>query len=486
MVEPGNVYVEYETELEETLPEKIRRNLKKIIAVVAIIIVAYFLYYYFIASLKEVEIFIQGMDGAKVNNARIEIVSEDGKTTLYKGEGYTHYATTLREGTYVVIVSAPDFLKKEETIEVGGEEGGSFNIIMQKDLKTKITSLEIPQRIYQGQKLNVEVILENTSAHTERLELLLEGAFSELLCEAPSIVSVQAKSEETVAIKCSVPEEISIPRGKTSTKKNFKVRIKYTGKSKSKDVDVFLAPEITTMPVKFNVNPTTKPKDRKEFRIYNKSRFSVEDLNVYFEITSAKENDPEEVLSWLRFTKETGEEANKTTILYIPGKDRETLNIELSVPTDAKSEVIYGNIVINAEFLAEPIKTPMTITISKEVNVGVKVTASTSIVSFTNREIGADRLIYLRVYNEGDLTLNNVRIIIENPEECTSEWLEPLSTSVIDSIEPKKTKELPYTAKAHAVGTVRCLIKALYESPVPPNELQESDIEVLEIKVRET
>lgn len=485
MVEPGNIYVEYEAELEETLPEKIRRNLKKIIAAVIIIAIAYFLYYYFVASLKEVEIFIQGMDDAKVSNARIEITSEDGKATLYKGEGYTSYTTMLREGTYVVIARAPDFVEKRQIIEIKSDGEGTFNVIMQKDLKTTIKSLRMPQRLYQGQKTVPEVVLENSSAHAERVELLLEGAFSELVCEAPGEISVQANSEKVVEIKCSVPEEISVPRGKTSTKKDFKVRIKYTGKIKSQAVDIFLAPEIATMPITFNVNPTTKPKDRRDFRIYNRSKFSVEDLNVYFEITSAKENDADEVVSWLRFTKESGEEANRTTVLYIPARGSETLGIELAVPTDAKSEVIYGNVVIDAEFLAEPLRTPMTITISKEVKIGVKVTASTSIVTFSKDEIGTDKLIYIRVNNKGDLQLNNVRILIENPYECTSEWLEPLSSSIVENIQPRETKELPYTVKANAVGTVRCLIKALYESPVPPNELQESDVEVLEIKVRE-
>ena len=481
----GGAYLEYESELEETLPEKIRRNAKKIVAAIIVIAVLYLLYYYFIASLKKVEITIVGLDNASLDSARIEILSEDGKALFYKGKGLKHYTTTLREGRYMVIVKALDFVEKETMIDVMADEENSFRIALEKDLKTKIKKVYMPSRLYLGQNMNVRVILKNEGSFAEKAELKLEDGFSELLCEDTGEITIRANSEEEVNIKCTVPNEFDIPRGKYSIKKNFKIRIKYTKKAISKSVEVFLAPELKANPITFRVDPASKPKDRKKFKIYNKSKYAVEDLNVYFEITSAKENDPEEVATWIRFAKESGEKESVAKVNYIPPREDMELIIEVVVPPTAKEETIYGYAVIAADFLAEPIKVPLTIEVVREVEVKLELTLSSSHVSFTSKDIGKDKLLYIKVYNRGDLEVTNIRIAIENQSECTSEWLHPLTKDTIPSIPSKESRELPYVVKANSVGIVRCVVKAIYQNPLPPYDLKETTPEVLEIHVKE-
>ncbi len=458
----------------------LKENAGKIIAVIVILGVIYFAYDFFIGSIREVNIYVKDYEKEPIENSQIKIIDSSGHKVFEK-EGSSYYLVNLRKGSYIVEVSATGFKKATETIEVS--EDSSITIKLEKDLPLEIISLEFPERLFLGQEFTASAYVKNTGNYSSKPEVLLEDALEEFTCELDRVI-VGAHSTEEVKIFCKVPSGILI-KG-SCEQKTAKARIKYLASSEQAKFELCNAPEIALGDVSFSVNPVSMPKQKKDISIKNNAKFEIEGTELSIEIVSATKNAPEEIKSWLAFTRVTSEPRYKRALPAIGAKETVYEPLEITLPPWARAETVYGNIVLNAPFLNEPIKSDLVIKITKEAKVQLKPTISPSKISIYERDGQIDeQTVKLTITNQGDLKVENLDVIIENSGECTQEWLKPLKTLSIAEIDAKKSAIVALIASAPSSvpqnTTMRCILSLSYENPLPPNDIKVQDIGFIEI-----
>ncbi|MCD6478647.1 MAG: hypothetical protein J7L44_02045, partial [Candidatus Diapherotrites archaeon] len=265
-------------------------------------------------------------------------------------------------------------------------------------------------------------------------------------------------------------------------------RIRYLKAKKEKTFELCKTPNISLSDISFSVDPVARPKQRKDVVIKNRSAFAVENMQISIEITSAEENNKEEVANWFSFSN-AAEPKNVRSVAMIGAKETIREPLEVTVPIWAKAETIYGNIVVNAPFLKEPKKAKLTLVITKTPRVELKASISSSKVNIYSKEgIPQEITVKVAVINNSDLAVENIDIEIENRDECSHDWLRPLDTLSIARIEPKKSASIALIASApkdaQKNDVMRCILKLSYENPLPPNDIKEQNVGFVEITKR--
>jgi|GEM_PF-3176074 len=464
-----------------SISKRIAKKAKFIVAALVLLIVAYLAYDYFVLSIKEVSISVNDIEGNTVEGNHVEIADSSGNVVFTAGSSST-YLAKLRRGHYTISVSALGFKKVSRELNV--ENAQSVSIQLVRDIEISIAELRIPQKLFIGQEFALNADVKNNEPTPQTIEFELGDELKNFSCEL-SEVNIAAKNQQSIAIYCTIPEKLTLTNN--CEQKKASLRIKNLQEKKTAEFSLCKKPELVLpSEISFSVDPISKPKERKDFVIKNRSAFDIEDVQLSIEITNIKENNIEDIMKYFAFGNVLNEPRNVRRIAEIGAKQTITEPLEVSVPLSIKKEVIYGNILLNAPFLKEPLKTKLTLEIMRTPKVDIKTTLSAQkAVIIYKGDVPQEATIKITITNNGDLPVNNIDIKIDNPTECPREWLRPLDTLSIPSIEPRKVAQVTLIASAPKEAdksTVkRCIISMSYENPIPPNDIETQGIGFIEV-----
>lgn len=463
------------------ISQKFSKKAKYIIAALVVLAIAYFAYDYFVLSVKELSISVSDIEGKSIEGNHIKITDSSGNVVFDSG-GTSTYLAKLRRGHYTISASALGFKSFSRELELSDAQ--TISIQLERDAALSIDSISIPEKLFIGQEFALNVTVKNDEAAPQLVRFELGDELKNFTCEL-SEVSVPAKEKQVLAVYCTIPDTIKMTDN--CEQKNASVRIRGFKETKKQAFSLCKKPEIILpKEISFSVDPISKPKERKDFVIKNQSAFSVENLQLSIEITSIKENSIEDILKYFAFGNVVSEPRNVRRIPKIEAKQSISEPLEVSVPLSIKKEVIYGNVVLSAPFLKEPLKAKLTLDIMRTPKVDIRATLSAyKAVVVYRGDIPQESTIKLTITNNGDLTVNNIDVKIENPQECPREWLRPLDTLSVGSLEPRKVAQITLIASApkeSEKNTVkRCIISMSYENPIPPNNIETESVGFIEV-----
>ncbi|MEM4662984.1 MAG: hypothetical protein QXM75_03100 [Candidatus Diapherotrites archaeon] len=448
------------------LKENIAKHSKIIFGLIALIVLAIVIYYinenFLFGSYREITIYVKDVEKRDLSENYLEIKDLSGKVVLQKS-GESTYVITIQKGKYVVTVSATDYKKASKDIEV--TESQTFTIFLERDTGVKIESINIPDTLYLGQNFAIKVNLKNYSPTQEAILFSLGADLNYFSCGL-SEIAVPPNASHEVSVFCDIPENLKL--NYNCEQKKALVRIKETNNFVEKNFSLCIKPTITLGEISFTLDPVTKNNERKDLTIKNNSPFHVKDLKLGIEITNAKENTISDILNWFAFSNVIVEPRNTRTILEIAPKATVIEPVEVSIPLTAKAETIYGNVVLTAPFLKDPIKSKLTLTIKRTARLVFNASLSTTkaVIAYKG-DIPVELTVKVQIRNTGDLPVKNIDVKIDNPQECTTQWLRPLDVLSIASVEPGQMGAVALIASAPidaAKGTTkRCIISMTYE-----------------------
>ncbi len=452
----------------------IKDNLPKIIAVIAILAVAYFAYDYFIASVKEVNISVVDAEGDDVK-ASVKIYATGGEDPIHKGSGKDSFSFQIRAGEYSVKVEAPGYDDETESLTVSREENSPMKVVLEKDISIKITGFNPPAQIIKGQTIQVPISFENKSSKTETIFLVFEEDGLNLE-SAPQEIIVPGNGTAQATVVISVPD--GFDAGKSGKEAKIKARIKYLKEDADADIEVKPAPDIELAgdkPEDFSAN-AGEFDDTEKIKIENNSKFDITDLVLEIEITDTENNKffgEEKIREWFQFVPNENSEKWKVNIPVIEEREDLELNFYIKPPITAQQDIIVGNFVLTADYLAVPKKTSFQLEIKKSADVQLTVKPKSSLYDFeieldsVTGEYEIDRDQYLEVENDGSVSINNINVVVS--PNC-EDWIEFQTTPNISSLSSGDDKTIFLNVSAPSgtmVGTtIECEISYFYDDPL--------------------
>ncbi|MEM4598585.1 MAG: hypothetical protein QW400_02750 [Candidatus Diapherotrites archaeon] len=463
--------------------EPLKKNYKKILALVGIVVFIFVALYindnFLFGSYRDLTIYVSDLSDQSISSNQLTIKDLSGKLVVEKS-GESTYVVRLQKGKYVVSVSATNYKRASKDIEL--KESQSISIKLEKDIGVKIDSISLPSTLYIGQNFLVDVRLKNDTVTNETLILYFSGDLNNFNCRLAELM-VPANTVQDVSVLCEIPENIQLKYD--CEQKKARVGIKYTNEIADKQFTLCIKPTISMGGVNFTIDPVTKPNERKDIAIKNQSPFHVKELELGIEITSSKENRVDDILSWFAFGNVITEPRNLRKILEIGPKSTITEPLEVNVPLTAKAETIYGNIVLSAPFLKEPVKSKLTLAIKRTPRLAFRanLTVSKAVIVYKN-DLPMEITTKVQITNSGDLPIKNIDVKIDNPQECTTQWLRPLDVLSLESVDPQKTGYITLIASAPADAikntTKRCIISMTYEDPIK-GTIETQSVGVIEV-----
>ncbi|MCX8190434.1 MAG: hypothetical protein N3F05_04385 [Candidatus Diapherotrites archaeon] len=463
--------------------EPLRKNMKYILGVIVaifLIFVAYLINENFLfGSYRDLTIQVKDLEKQSISENIVTIKDMSGKSVFEKS-GESTYIARIQKGKYVVSVSATNYKKASKNIEIDNSK--TIEIYLEKDSGVKIDSISFPTTLYIGQNFILDIKLKNYTVTNETLLLSFGNDLNLFNCRLAEIM-VPANTTQDISVLCEIPENIKLKYD--CEQKKAKVGIKYTNETAEKQFSLCIKPTISMSEISFTIDPVTKPNERKDIGIKNQSPFHVKDLTLGIEITSSKENKVEDILKWFAFGNVITDPRNKRTIIEIQPKSTINEPLEVSVPLTAKAETIYGNIVLDAPYLKEPVKSKLTLAIKRTPRLAFKanLTVSRTVIVYRN-DLPTEITVKVQITNSGDLPIKNIDIKVDNPQECTTQWLRPLDVLSLDSVEPQKVGYITLIASAPADATKnttkRCIISMTYEDTIK-GTIETENVGVVEV-----
>tara|TARA_Y100000310_G_C20659118_1_gene803656 strand:+ start:598 stop:2121 length:1524 start_codon:yes stop_codon:yes gene_type:complete len=449
----------------------IKKNLKVIVIALVVLVVAWFAYDFFIGSMREATIVIQNTEGERLPTNRLKLLDSAGNElkVLSKQSSYTEQ---LKAGSYRYEVSVSEYATERGTLTVTSS-GETYNIIVEKELDIEILDFKevFPSDWITGQSRDIMFEIKSDESVAKSIDIVFEEALADWSIPKKNVI-VQANSTQTVVAKITVPKDITDKI--TGESFDAVARIKFTNEKQSKSFKVFPAPKIdlklSGMQKNAEAGETiTKPK----IKVDNDSKFPIQEFELIIEITSASKNNPSKVIEWFKFQEKAGEaEAWKINVPGIESRDDVEKTIRIDIPLTAKKETITGKIVLNASFLPQPMEQTFNITIDKEANFALTLTASDEIKIDWSETIGGYETLakILKVKNSGQLDLSNIRISVNNSLVCSTDWMEIVNPS-IESLASGDSREITLNVSAPIAqrgneDIMPCQLKYLFDNPL--------------------
>jgi uncharacterized membrane protein len=449
---------------------------KKILPILVVLIivgvVGYLAYDFFIGSIREVSFQIKDTENAPINDASIKVYDVSGEE-LYRGAGQSNHRMELRTGNFDVQAVAKGYKSiQNRTVTVGTQN--TYVLKMEKNIDVELKDVEatFPKTLVVGQTLETNITVENDGSRTAEVELVFEGDLEDLIITTlPDPFTIAGNSSGTAVVDIEVPRSLEI--GKDEKKLEGDIRVKFTNEKQSVEVNVFPTPEIKLGKVDFGGLDAGEQKT-KTVSIQNKSKFPITDLTLTFEITNSNANNADDVKSWFKFNEIANQEDPRTLIIREIPKGK-TINPELQVivSKQAKLEEISGNLIVSANYLAQPIIAPLTIEVDKElaIQLQARISPSTGIKIDWIEEQGKyeEKPVKVNFRNRGIVPIENIRLSVENESTCHVGWLD-LREQAIAVLEPGENRDLTIFASAPNILTVdeeinECKLRYRYDNP---------------------
>jgi len=165
--------------------------------------------------------------------------------------------------------------------------------------------------------------------------------------------------------------------------------------------------------------------------------------------------------------------------------------VQAILPSTAKKESdIKGNIVLDAPYFPEPVKSTLTLDITKGAEYGVSLSLSqTSPIKVEwNDTLGKyeKKRVDLRVKNTGQLDLQYFVFSIDNENTCSNEWLIFVENN-LDSVKSGETKSLTMEFSAPIIvrGSERsefCDIRYEFDDPTGSGQISRTETSFVEVE----
>lgn len=471
-------YAAYGLESEEGPKEKAARLARKHAPMIVLAVVAIagglFFYDFLIGSIRAVDFSIKNTEGDELRDSSIKIYTTSGEE-IFVSAGKPTHATELRKGTYSADITATGYELKREQITISDTPNTS--IVLEKNIRAEILSPKdnFPHSLVSGQVTQGRLTVENNGSGAIESYFVFEGDLKNLIINAlPSPLVVPPQSTATAIIEIQVPREIQV-KEKTGDALKGSVRLKFTKKKYDLEARLYPTPVLELKEIDFGRLKAGASGIDKDASVRNKSGFPVTDLMLGIEITSAPINKPSEVIKWFKFTEIA--DAENPALINVPVIEKSALvtkKLRVDIPLAAKKEVISGNIVLSASFLAQDIKKPLTVEVSEETNIGLTASARPDTISISWVEAQGkyeEKPLAVEFTNTGTLPLKNILLSVKNTATCHTGWLR-IAEQTIAELKPRENRELtlfataPVSQKSNET-TMNCKLRHKYDNPTP-------------------
>lgn len=454
--------------------EPVKRFLPAIIAVIVIAVVAWLAYDYFIGSMLSVSLSVKDTEGRLLDESSIKVYAEGQSQPLLEDSGLGTYDIKLRPGNYRYEATASGYALKKGSFSVSAEETEPV-ATLSKDIDVEILNFEqnFPNKLFAGGKSKFSVQLKNQSDSDATIELVAEDDIAGMVESGP--ITVLGNSTQAATLEIRVPPGTNVKDAKKGDTKSAALRVKYTAKKSKAGFVLFPNPVLGIKVDEAGFSAKAGEKDSDEISIKNSNDFSIEDLVLTIEITSAVNNSPAEVRQWFQFTEVANQpNPQEIAISTVPAKGTITKELQAIVPITAQKEAdIKGNVVLSAPCLAEPIKKTLTLDVTEGAEYGITLTLSPKSpvgIEWSETQGGyEEKMLDLKVKNSGKLGLENIVFAVANIIVCDEDWL-VLAENTIDSLQIGETKTLKLSASAPISvrgreATVYCSLRYRFDDP---------------------
>ncbi|MEI8364145.1 MAG: hypothetical protein WCF78_01670 [archaeon] len=316
----------------------------------------------------------------------------------------------LTKGTYWYSAQNKDYSSKKGTITVKTDTTES--VVLEKNIKLKITDVTAPAQVFAGQELQLNVSLENTSPTTDyNLDnLKFEGIIKDIndfqivdidnVAQDKSLFRIGAQTKQNVIFSFRLPKT-----AKVGDKQSLGVSIKYKLDRKTTTTNVLKEPEITVTLTSMKTTLTSGESKTFTCKINNsKNNVIINDITYEIDVNSSNNGD---VTSWFNIP------ANQTMVDKKEIKDE---LIGLIIPASAKADTITGTLYVRSSSFTKDqnfqieieIKEPLikfTGTLSKE---------TVNLVYDENLNTTTEEYLNLKLTNNNPINIDVVGITIEN------------------------------------------------------------------------
>jgi len=446
--------------------------IKYIVLGIAILIIVFLIINFIFLSNKEIEVKVEDFEGNPLI-ASIEVFSENNDLIL-KEQGKDFYSINLRTGKYSIKAKAQNFKSKIESIEVS--ENTTIELKLEKDIPVSILSLNFPEKLYPKQKANAFIVIQNNSSEEQQLELVS----SNLETATITASSVVLKPNETKQLNLTIEVKNVSNIPKEGLKVSGFIRVKFTEIKTEFSFTLLRLPSISLdKKIDFSsIDLSIEKNYEKTITIENKSNVRIESLKLSLEITEAVKNNIEDVINWISFS----ENNQRTLEIQLNEKEKKEIKIKLQVPLNAKKELIKGALIVEADFLSEPIKSDISIEIKEEaialLSVEFKPTNEALFLFDENKQVFPEKNdFFLLISNNGTVSFSNILIALVNQEECTKDFIEINSSTLIQELKKSEEKKILFSLKmpsnAENNKEVNCKFAVIYRNPLTSERKRE-------------
>jgi len=316
----------------------------------------------------------------------------------------------LKKGTYWYSAQNKDYSSKKGTFTLKSDV--TQPIILEKNIKLKVTDVTAPLQVFAGQELQLNVSLENTSPTTDyNLDnLKFEGIIKDIndfkivdidnIEQDKSLFKISAQTKQNVIFSFRLPKTT-----KVADKQSLGVSIKYKLDKKTTTTNVLKEPELTVTLASMKTTLTSG--DTKNFicKINNsKNNIIINDITYSIDVNSINNGD---VTNWFNIP------ANQT---MVNKKETKEELINITVPTSAKADTITGTLFVKSSSFTKDQNFPIEIEI-KEPQIkfiGALSKETVNLVYDENLNTTTEEYLNLKLTNNNPINIEVVGIAIEN------------------------------------------------------------------------
>jgi len=349
----------------------------------------------------------KGIDATILISKDESLIGDLEKTT-------TGEPITLKKGTYWYSVQNRDYSSKKGSFTLKSDNPGEV-IVLEKNIKLKITEISAPEQIFAGQEFQLNISLENTSPTIDYNidDLKFEGIIKDIndfqIVDVTnnvldkSLFKIYAQTKQDVILSSRLPSTTKI-----GDKQTLGISIRYKLDKKTTTVNVLKEPTITVTLTSMKTTLTSG--DTKNFicKINNsKNNISLNDITYFIDVNSTNNGD---VTSWFNIP------ANQTTVDKKETKD-ELINI--TVPTSAKADTITGTLFVRSSSFTKDQNFQIEIEI-KEPLIKFTGTLNKETINLTydeNLNTTTEEYLNLKLTNNNPINIEVVDIAVENGSE---------------------------------------------------------------------
>ncbi len=418
--------------------EPLQKILPIIVGIIIITIIGLLAYSFFIGSQQKIEVSVKTIDGQLFKQNKLTVYDSQ-KNIVFEKKGQSSYVITLPNGNYFFEVNSSGYKQQTEYVTVD-DKLKPFIILLRKDLDVDL-QVFFPREITAGQKSSAQILMKNNSKKDVEIELEYNLTGILVLNNNKKII-LQANSEKTLEL------ELKAQTKKSREKEEGKIGIKLTKIEQSFSYKIIEAPDFDiTQNIIFSgmeaVSSNGKNHQSKNIQITNNSNETLEGILLNFKIVSSKNNSKNDAIEWITFPK-------GITFEKIPPKSKITIPIEISLPSDAKSDTIKGKLIVSIFSIEQKKESNVEIRITKESTLSLMITTKKEFVINSTKKGQYEEIVSeIIVQNKGSIDVQNIAFTVENFKKCNLNWFEFTSNpALILKIEPNKTKKISFKVSA--------------------------------------